>query len=59
MLMQEFVARFSARNEKSFLFEILRRVGRLDASALMSSTDDPSQAPMVWSEWPPMGSPTQ
>src|SRR3954468_20012547 len=28
MLMQEFVARFSARNEKSFLFEILRRVGR-------------------------------
>jgi hypothetical protein len=57
MLMQEFAARFSARNEKSFLFEILHRVSRLDARALMASSTDPDQAPRVWSEWPPLAAP--
>jgi hypothetical protein len=51
MLMQEFVSRFSSKDEGSFLFEIMRRVGRLDPLALAS---DP---PYVWSEWSP-GDPT-
>ncbi len=48
MLMQEFVSRFSSKDEGSFLFEILRRVGRLDPLAMM--TDPPSE---VWAEWAP------
>jgi len=48
MLMQEFVARFSTQDEKSFLFEILHRVSRLDPRALMVSGDT---APQMWSEW--------
>jgi hypothetical protein len=56
MLMQEFVSRFSSKDEGSFLFEILRRVGRLDPLALTSDPD-----PSVWSEWAasgPAGSPS-
>jgi hypothetical protein len=48
--MQEFVSRFSSKDEGSFLFEILRRVGGLDPLALTSETE-----PSVWSEWAPSG----
>ncbi len=55
MLMQEFVTRFSAQNEKSSLFKALRRISHLDSRALLaSSTSDPSVA---WTEWPPIISP--
>jgi hypothetical protein len=46
--MQEFVSRFSSKDEGSFLFEILRRVGGLDPLALTSDPD-----PRVWGEWAP------
>jgi hypothetical protein len=46
MLMQEFVSRFSSKDEGSFLFEILRRVGRLDPLAMTGDAD-----PSVWAEW--------
>jgi hypothetical protein len=53
MLMKEFVARFSTKDERSFLFEILHRVSRLDPSALQASATDPSQNPATWGpEWP-------
>jgi hypothetical protein len=51
MLMKEFVARFSTKDERSFLFEILRRVSRLDPSVMQATTTDPSQSP-GWVEWP-------
>jgi hypothetical protein len=55
MLMQEFVTRFSAQNEKSSLFKALRRISHLDSCALLaSSTPDPSVA---WTEWPPITCP--
>jgi hypothetical protein len=59
MLMQEFVMRFSAQNEKSSLFEALRRISHLDSRALAASTTspDPTQSPVVWNEWPPMTCP--
>jgi hypothetical protein len=47
MLMQEFVSRFSSKDDGSFLFEILRRVGRLDPLAM---TGDPQ---LTWAEWAP------
>jgi hypothetical protein len=49
MLMKEFVARFSTKDERSFLFEILRRVSRLDPSVMQATTTDPSPG---WVEWP-------
>ncbi len=56
MLMQEFTKRFSAQNEKSSLFEALRRISHLDSRALAASTTtDPSA--VVWNEWPPLTSP--
>jgi hypothetical protein len=48
MLMQEFVSRFSSKDEGSFLFEILHRVGRLDPLAMTGA----AQAD-VWAEWAP------
>ncbi len=48
MLMQEFVSRFSSKDEGSFLFEILHRVGQLDPLAMTGE----AQAD-VWSEWAP------
>jgi hypothetical protein len=51
MLMKEFFARFSGKDERSFLFEILHRVSRLDPSALQASTTDP-QPPGWGPEWP-------
>ncbi|MFL6236295.1 MAG: hypothetical protein ACJ76N_24400 [Thermoanaerobaculia bacterium] len=57
MLMKEFVARFSTQDEKSSLFEILRRVSRLDPSVLKASTTDPSQSPSGWIEWPSANDP--
>jgi hypothetical protein len=54
MLMQEFVMRFSAQNEKSSLFEALRRISHLDSRALAASTTTPDQSPVVWNEWPPV-----
>ena len=47
MLMQEFVSRFSS-DERSFLFDALRRLSRLDPRALMTGED---AAPQMWSEW--------
>jgi hypothetical protein len=56
MLMKEFFARFSGKDERSFLFEILRRVSRLDPSALQASTTDPSPG---WApEWPALSNDT-
>lgn len=52
MLMKEFVSRFASKDERSFLFEVLRRVSTLDPHAV-TSTD-----PNVWSEWPSMGDPS-
>ena len=45
MLMHEFNRRFAAKDEMSFLFEILRRVGRLDRPALLAATQD------GWAVW--------
>jgi hypothetical protein len=56
MLMNEFVSRFAAKNEKSFLFEILRRVGGLDRGSMVTATS-PSTAPSGWIEWPPADDP--
>src|SRR4051794_29869333 len=59
MLMKEFFARFSGKDEGSFLFEILHRVSRLDPSALQASTTDPSQSPPGWGpEWPAVSNDT-
>jgi hypothetical protein len=44
--MQEFVSRFSSKDEGSFLFEILRRVGRLDPLAMTGDAD-----PSAWAAW--------
>ena len=52
MLMKEFVARFATKDERSFLFEILHRVSRLDPSVLQATTGDPAPA---WVEWPSDG----
>lgn len=51
MLMQEFVSRFASKNESSPLFEILRRVSRLDTRALLSVDQ------FGWQEWPPIDDP--
>ena len=48
MLMQEFVSRFSSKDDGSFLFEILRRVGRLDPLAMTGDAKSD-----VWAEWAP------
>ena len=53
MLMHEFNRRFAAKDEMSFLFEILRRVGRLDRPALLAATQD---GWAVWQEPPADGS---
>ena len=52
MLMQEFASRFSSKDDGSFLFEILRRVGRLDPLALTGDAD-----PRAWAEWADPSSP--
>jgi hypothetical protein len=49
MLINEFVARFTTRDERSFLFEILRRVSTLDSSVMQATTAEPSPG---WVEWP-------
>jgi hypothetical protein len=51
MLMQEFVLRFASREEGSPLFEILRRISRVDTRVLQST------APSGWVEWPPVDDP--
>jgi hypothetical protein len=51
MSMSEFVSRFVAKDEKSPLFETLRRIGQLDRLTL-TSVDSPG-----WAEWPPMDDP--
>jgi hypothetical protein len=48
MLMQEFASRFSSKDDGNFLFEILRRVGRLDPLAMTGDAQGE-----VWSEWAP------
>ncbi len=50
MLMQEFVSRFASNDERSFLFEILHRVGRLDPLALVGEAQQE-----MWAEWAPAG----
>lgn len=52
MLMKEFVSRFASKDERSFLFEVLRRVSTLDPYTLASTE------PNVWSEWPPLSDPS-
>jgi|GEM_PF-3284521 hypothetical protein len=47
MSMTEFVSRFAAKNEKTFLFEILHRLGGLDLKAVQDAS------PSGWMEWPP------
>ena len=50
MLINEFVSRFTTKDEGSFLFEILRRVSRLDPSVMQATaTADPNPG---WVEWP-------
>jgi len=51
MSMSEFVSRFAAKEEKSPLFDILRRVGQLDRKALLATSVD------GWAEWPPIDDP--
>jgi hypothetical protein len=52
MLMSEFDNRFTNKNEKSFLFEILRRVGRLESKGMLAATSD------GWMVWEPEPSPS-
>jgi hypothetical protein len=59
MLMKEFFARFSGKDERSILFEILHRVSRLDPSALQASGTDQGQDPLGWGpEWPALSDDT-
>lgn len=51
MSMSEFVSRFAAKNDKSQLFETLRRVGQLDRLSLLAVAGD------GWQEWPPIDDP--
>ncbi len=51
MLINEFVSRFAATNDKSQLFEALRRVGQLERQVLLQSGVD------GWSQWPPVDDP--
>jgi hypothetical protein len=51
MLINEFVSRFAAKNDKSQLFEALRRVGQLDRQVMLQTAMD------GWSEWPPIDDP--
>jgi hypothetical protein len=51
MLINDFVTRFAAKNDKSQLFEALRRVGQLDRQVLLQSAVD------GWAEWPPVDDP--
>lgn len=52
MFINEFYAKFMSRQERSRLFEALRRVSRLEAETVVSSdTGDPR---FGWPEWPPM-----
>lgn len=52
MSMTEFGTRFAAKNETSFLFQILRRVGELDRKAMLAT------AAPGWTEWPPVDDPS-
>jgi hypothetical protein len=52
MLMQEFALRFASRDEGSTLFEILRRISRVDTQVLRAT------APSGWVEWPPVDGPS-
>jgi hypothetical protein len=52
MLMQEFALRFASKDEGSSLFEILRRISRVDTRVLMAA------APSGWVEWPPVDDPS-
>jgi hypothetical protein len=51
MLMQEFVSRFTSNDEGSTLFEILRRVSRVDTRVLKATSVT------GWVEWPPIDDP--
>jgi hypothetical protein len=51
MLINEFDYRFADKDEKSFLFEILRRVGRLEIKSVLAATDG-------WMVWEPDPSPS-
>ena len=51
MMIREFYPLFSSTDEPSLLFEILRKVSRLESLANLSMED------MAWVGWPPDGSP--
>jgi hypothetical protein len=52
MLIQEFVLRFASKDEGSPLFEILRRISRVDTQVLKATTSATG-----WVEWPPVDDP--
>ncbi len=51
MLIQEFVLRFASKDEGNPLFEILRRISRVDTQ-ILKATSVPG-----WVEWPPVDDP--
>jgi hypothetical protein len=53
MSMSEFVSRFAAKDEKGFLFEVLRRVSSLDRGVMLATTTATG-----WIEWPPIDDPS-
>ncbi|HEY2290241.1 MAG TPA: hypothetical protein VGM86_06005 [Thermoanaerobaculia bacterium] len=54
MLMNEFDHRFADKDEKSFLFEILRRIGCLEHRAMLATAQDAGWA--IWNDPPADGS---
>jgi hypothetical protein len=50
MLILDFHAKFTSIQEKSRLFDALRRLSRLDDRALMAADDSATG----WPEWPPL-----
>ncbi|PYQ62418.1 MAG: hypothetical protein DMF53_12970 [Acidobacteria bacterium] len=53
MLMNEFDHRFTDKDEKSFLFEILRRIGCLEHRAMLATAQDQG-----WVVWDPTTDPS-
>lgn len=50
MFIREFYSKLMSAQEKSGLFDALRRVSRLETEAVLAGTADPG-----WVEWPPTG----
>lgn len=52
MRIPEFYSRFACRNDRSVLFEALRRLSRLNDLKFLD------QDALAWREWPPMDDPS-